>query len=305
MRRVLLHIWENLHRSDAISLAGIAREMNTSPYHLHRIFRRLTGESIGQHIIRLRMELAAYRLLTTDAPICEIAVEAGYSAHEAFTRAFKQSFGMSPRVFRDEVSSGSETHLEQLRMRCSDRWPLGSPPTLAGPSQLLAFMSYLGHPRGIPSVWRRLRDWFTSHEYRIPDLQAIGIMHDSPEYQLERNVRYDACVMVPAPAQFTLHDDIGIQVLPHQVCGFANHHGPQLLIPQTYIRLVLQLAIRGGRQSIRTLPYYEMYARFPSGLDAGMAEAQICVPLTSELDHLRNGGAHGHLECEERGLTAN
>ncbi len=45
------------------------------------------------------MERAAYRLLTDDANILDIAVEAGYSSHEAFTRAFQRDFGRGPAAW--------------------------------------------------------------------------------------------------------------------------------------------------------------------------------------------------------------
>ena len=46
------------------------------------------------------LERAAYRMITTTAPLLDIAVEAGYSSHEAFTRAFARAYGVAPREWR-------------------------------------------------------------------------------------------------------------------------------------------------------------------------------------------------------------
>jgi len=63
---------------------------------LHRIFRGVVGETVAEHIRRLRLERAAQRLKSGERPVTEIAFEAGYEAHEAFTRAFRARFGASP-----------------------------------------------------------------------------------------------------------------------------------------------------------------------------------------------------------------
>ncbi len=57
-----------------------------SPFHFHRVFRAVTGEGVAEHRRRLSLEQAATRLRTTNRPFLEIALEAGYEAHESFTR---------------------------------------------------------------------------------------------------------------------------------------------------------------------------------------------------------------------------
>ena len=96
--RVLVHIQCNLdHELSLESLAGVAC---FSPFHFHRVFAALVGESVMAHIRRLRLERAAQRLLSTKATVLQIALDAGYETHEAFTRAFKVTLGKSPSAFR-------------------------------------------------------------------------------------------------------------------------------------------------------------------------------------------------------------
>jgi AraC family transcriptional regulator len=84
--RVLLHIQN--HLDDPLQLDELAEVAHFSPYHFHRIFRGMTGESVKEHVRRLRLERAAHRLRFTGQPVTEIAFDAGYQQHEAFTRAF-------------------------------------------------------------------------------------------------------------------------------------------------------------------------------------------------------------------------
>lgn len=99
--RVLLHIQKHLDEPlDLDRLAGVAA---FSPYHFHRIFRGMVGETVHGHVRRLRLERAASRLRHGDDPVTRVAFEAGYESHEAFTRAFRDAFGQSPSGFRSRA----------------------------------------------------------------------------------------------------------------------------------------------------------------------------------------------------------
>src|SRR6476620_8599581 len=71
-----------------------------SRYHFDRMIRSVAGEPPNALRRRILLERAAYRMITTRAPLIDIAVEAGYGSHEAFTRAFKQAYGASPSAWR-------------------------------------------------------------------------------------------------------------------------------------------------------------------------------------------------------------
>lgn len=96
--RVLVYL--QAHLDEVVSLEELAHVAHFSPYHFHRIFRGMVGESVKEHVRRLRLERAAHRLKFTDTPVTRIALDAGYVAHEGFTRAFGTVFGQSPSEFR-------------------------------------------------------------------------------------------------------------------------------------------------------------------------------------------------------------
>ncbi len=98
MLRVLIHLQRNLDRS--VSLEELAEVAHFSPFHFHRIFRGMIGESVKAHLRRLRIEKAAWRLVQTDDPIIRIALDAGFESHAAFSRAFKIQMGQSPSDWR-------------------------------------------------------------------------------------------------------------------------------------------------------------------------------------------------------------
>ncbi|ADB29445.1 transcriptional regulator, AraC family [Kribbella flavida DSM 17836] len=82
----------------------LARRAHLSRFHFDRVISAAAGESPAAFRRRLLLERAAYRLLAEQVGVLEIAVDAGYSSHEAFTRAFTRAYGMSPRTWRREPS---------------------------------------------------------------------------------------------------------------------------------------------------------------------------------------------------------
>src|ERR687886_558836 len=88
------HIDEPLYREVLAAVAGF------SVPHFHRIFTAYAGENIASYVRRVRMERAGRKLRMGAVDITEVALAAGYDAHAAFSKAFKQHFGLSPREFR-------------------------------------------------------------------------------------------------------------------------------------------------------------------------------------------------------------
>lgn len=83
-----------------MSLSSLAARAGWSPFHLHRIFRRVTGETPKHYLLRLRLEAAAARLVTSTDSIAHVALAAGFTSHAVFTRAFRRYFGRPPGDYR-------------------------------------------------------------------------------------------------------------------------------------------------------------------------------------------------------------
>jgi AraC family transcriptional regulator len=88
------HIHEALDRETLASVAGF------SIPHFHRVFRAHVGESAISYVRRLRMTRAGQKLRMGAVDITQVALAAGYDSHAAFSKAFKQQFGVSPSEFR-------------------------------------------------------------------------------------------------------------------------------------------------------------------------------------------------------------
>lgn len=100
IQRVLLAVHDDLSRP--WSVQSLAKVAGFSPYHFQRMFAALTGETLGDHVRRLRMERAAVQIRRGIGPISALALESGYSSAEAFTRQFTASYGIAPTAYRSE-----------------------------------------------------------------------------------------------------------------------------------------------------------------------------------------------------------
>jgi AraC-like DNA-binding protein len=87
---------------DDHTLSGddLAARVHLSRFHLDRVIAAIAGEPPATLRRRVLLERAAYRLDTTDQSVLDVAVEAGYASHEAFTRAFARAYGVAPKEWR-------------------------------------------------------------------------------------------------------------------------------------------------------------------------------------------------------------
>lgn len=90
------------HSADGEELAS---RLHLSRFHFDRLVSATAGEPPATLRRRVLLERAAYRLITTEDDVLRIALDAGYSSHEAFTRAFRRAFGQAPSRWRRQPTS--------------------------------------------------------------------------------------------------------------------------------------------------------------------------------------------------------
>ena len=102
------HINEPLNREVLAAVAGF------SVPHFHRIFTSHMGENISNYVRRVRLERAGRKLRMGAVDITEVALAAGYDTHAAFSKAFKQQYGLSPSEFR-QLTCNAATQILMTR----------------------------------------------------------------------------------------------------------------------------------------------------------------------------------------------
>ena len=100
IRKALSYLHENFR--SPIRLDDLASEASLSKFYFSRRFRRLTGFSPGEYLIRLRLEYAKTLLETTDLPIRTVGEMSGFTDEAYFSRLFHQRTGTNARAYRKE-----------------------------------------------------------------------------------------------------------------------------------------------------------------------------------------------------------
>jgi AraC family transcriptional regulator len=151
-------------RQELERLASLAA---ASPWHFHRTFRELTGESLEACLRRLRLERASARLRERGARVIDVALDSGYESPEAFAKAFRRAYGLSPSAamrlphWEGKLPSDSGIHYEASG---EERWFFirpdkeGSMETkiVEMPPRRLFGIFAMDDPWKLPEAWSRL-----------------------------------------------------------------------------------------------------------------------------------------------------
>ena len=89
-----------LHSDEALTLRSLSRRLGYSEFHFTRKFREISGMPFKDYLRRRRLTFALKEVRDSKRVILDIALDYGFSSHEAFTRAFKQAYGITPGEYR-------------------------------------------------------------------------------------------------------------------------------------------------------------------------------------------------------------
>jgi AraC family transcriptional regulator len=118
-RDLLQVVREIRHRRLAGStLDQLATRAGWSPFHLHRAFRAVVRETPKRYALRLQLQKAAARLVSSDESILDVAIGVGFNSHEVFTRAFRRQFGLTPTAYRARAlaDASPETRIRHVAL---------------------------------------------------------------------------------------------------------------------------------------------------------------------------------------------
>jgi AraC family transcriptional regulator len=280
--RVQMYIQKNLDRE--LSLEELAQKSHFSVYHFHRIFKAFVGESLKEHIRRLRLEGAASQLKYTDESVIDIAFDAGYQTHEAFTRAFKANFGCSPSGFRNNCSTSQRIlakYQNDRQVKKRDKNQVNGDEIMEVKIQdiepmRVAFVRHVGPYHQAGKAWEKLCTHLGKEGYLGPNCKFIGICYDDPEVTPAEKIRYDACITVDE--NFVQEEEIAVQTIGGGEYAVTTHFGPYDNLSQTYSRFFRDWLINSDRE-ISQDPCMEFYLNDPESTDPEDLLTDVCLPL--------------------------
>ncbi len=275
---LLVHIQANLDGD--LSLAALSRIARLSPFGLQRLFKAAIGETPKAYTLRLRLERAAFRLLTHESRVLRVALECGFQNHETFIRAFRRRFGRTPREYRNWIRHQSPAAAAEAQTPVAEAvraYAISATKVIHLRPFHLAFKRHVGPYESVPdSLFAELAAWAERRHLPGPRIW-LGLGHDAPVTTKPEQLRFDAAVAVPNP--FSPEDGVGYQLLPAGPFAVTTHAGAYATLPEAYSAILPRVTALRGYQLVG-LPAVEIYhtARVTSHYE--LNHTDLCLPLT-------------------------
>ncbi len=254
-------------------LAGAAA---FSPFHFHRIYRELTGETPAETLTRLRLSQAAVLLVRDGLPVAAVAARSGYGSAAAFTRAFRAAYGIPPAAYRARGGIGAplpaptpgpeETAMFDVTIR-------------AEPALRLAVLAHRGAYGAIGAAFDRLSAWAAARGLVGEETRFIALYHDDPMTVPEAELRSEAGLTVPPGVEGS--EGVRILDLPPTRCAVLMFQGPYAELEPIYTWLYRDWLPASGEEPADQPPREE-YLNDPRSLPPAEWLTAIMLPLQAK-----------------------
>jgi AraC family transcriptional regulator len=267
--RVVDHIYANL--DDDLRPERLAEIACLSPYHWHRIYVAMRGETISATIRRLRLLRAADRLANSDLPIEIIAERAGYSGADAFARAFREAYGKPPADYR---ATGSHAAFKATT-EATDH--AGFPVAIETlPATRCASVAHKGAYMQIDQAMGRLFSALAAQKIIAPDQAMRAVFFDDPDLTPVDALRSRACS--PIADGVPLAPPLEEIVLREGLYARLRYHGPYADMKGAYRWLLGAWLPRSGYEPDDE-PIFEVYLNSPQYVAPTDLLTDIHLPL--------------------------
>jgi AraC family transcriptional regulator len=292
VRRILdTRLFLEANLSKELSIKELARTAKMSPFHFQRIFRKVVGESAGQHLRRLRLERAALWLRHSETPITTIAFESGFASNAGFTHAFTGLYGLSPTAFRQRHEVRPFIRFRDEKRPVADADALARCPLTISlqevPERTLAVMRFVGPTALLPTIWPKMHAWCQRRGLLHREVEFLGLHHDDWDTTRPNAYRYDAAVVVPA--DFQPDAEVTLYTQPGGLVACTAFEGSLLKFDRTWKQFVYDWLPASSFQ-FRLAHVYDVYP--PELITGSMLQtilrtltgirATLCVPVSRD-----------------------
>jgi AraC family transcriptional regulator len=262
------------HFAGDVALDDVAAHGGVSRFHMTRAFAVATGWSVMRYTRGRRLTEAARSLANGASDILSVALDAGYNSHEAFTRAFREQFGLTPDAVRAqrhlknidlvEAISMDQTILDKLE---APRYENAKAFCVAGIAERCTDET----SAGIPAQWQRFQPYIGNIPGQVGTV-AYGVVYNSDD---EGNVDYLCCVEVADFSQ--IPSELSHVRIPENRYVVFSHRDHISTIRRTFNTIWSKWFPDSGHEPADA-PFFERYdERFNPMTGAGGLE--IWIPL--------------------------
>ncbi len=291
INKVMDYIERNLDQD--LNLSEISRIACYSPFHFHRIFSVISGETINAFITRKRIEKIASQLIAgTETPLAELASKYGFNSASSFTRTFSKFYGMSPSEFREnglgpfsKISKVASKNGKELvtfeQYICSSKtindWIMKNAQIEVKqmPAIKLVYMKHMGSFDKIGMVYEKLFQWAGPKGILGPNTKTITVYHDDPKVTEMSKVRQSAGITISNDLK--VDGEVGLMNLPEGKFAVGRFEIGVMEFEKAWDSMCVWVADKG--YTVRDGDYFELYHNDHTQHPEQKFILDICIPV--------------------------
>ncbi len=271
LARVTAYIHD--HLDQALDFHRLAEIAHHSPYHWHRVYHALYGETLAATVRRLRLHRASGYLANTRLAVSALARRCGYPNMQSFSRAFRSAYGMSPSAYR---LGGQHTVFQSPQAQ----------PHMAGyavtlkqmPAVQIAGLPHRGSYMLIGKAFEGALARVTAQGLMRPDARWMAVYDDDPFAVPESQLSARAGLSLPPGT--TAQAPLQTFTLGGGLCAVMRHKGPYATMRAAYQWLYGRWLVQSGHEAA-DLPVFEEYLNNPRDTLPADLLTDIYLPLRS------------------------
>lgn len=275
------------HLEEDIKVEEVAREVGYSYYHLTRQFSAVLGESVGSYIKRRRLADAAKKLLYTNKRVIDIAIENGFDSAEAFSRAFKSLYKVSPNTYRKNrldlfISAKEKLEPQLLRHRAQNI-------TIHPKIVELPDIKVIGlrgkttlRDNVIPKLWQDFQTLLPQIPNCIPNGRGFGICEACNEgndiYHMNADVLFSEVVGAEVDSFEGIMEPLVAKVLQGGRYAVFTHKGSLTFLQKTF-DYIWGTWFLNTREVLDNREDFELYDERFLGFDNPDSQVDLYIPI--------------------------
>ncbi len=299
INRVMEYVDE--HYNEQVNLDTLAGVAHFSPFHFHRIFTTLTGETPADFFLRIRTEKAAQQLRDYRCKsISNIAYDCGFSSMSLFARTFRKHFGMSASTFRkieqptvvkngiyyskngQPLSKKNQIYTSLNNELCSINFKelmiMDTKIVVKQMPEMQAiYYRHTGNFKEIYKAYNRLMQFAGPRGLVKPDSHTVTVYHDDPSVTEIEKVRQSACLVVDKDVK--TGGEIGKMTIPGGKYAVGHFEIKVTQFEEAWNTMCLWLTESGYEPGVGTP--YEYYYCDPENHPENKFVLDICIPVKS------------------------
>jgi AraC family transcriptional regulator len=277
--RVQEYLANNLDKD--LDLHRLAEEAFMSPFHFHRVYVAMMGETLADTIRRRRLHQAATKLLASSTAIAKLANDGGYTSLQAFNRAFRDAYGVTPKQYRlhGELSLAIQQSINFTKKE-HPMYSLQDVQKEDLPTISMLATRHLGDYQTIGIAFERLMAWAAGKGLLNNPMRTFALYYDDPISKPKQDLVSDACLCLPPGVDIAAFasGDVKVLTIAASRCATYTFKGPYSELDKPY-RWLYDTWLPQSGQEVGNNPPFEEYLNDARSTPPIELLTKICIPL--------------------------